>query len=490
MGDDERDRLLARLERRLARERAAREEAEALLEAKSRELWDANQALEARVEERTADLRVALEGAEERAAALITEQRIAERIFARMASRNAQAPECIKSYVSAQSVFNGDTLLVAHTPSGQTRVLVGDFTGHGLPASLGTIPMFDTFHSMTAKSFPIPRLVEELNAKLRVVLPTGFFCAAIVFEVDPVSRLLRVWNGGMHDLLVRAPDGGLMHRVKSKNMALGILNEGAFDGSEEIYPLEPGARILGYSDGVIEAERDGVPFGAEALESLFLSDVPHAEFVDRLRADMQAYLECDEQKDDITVIDLLFDATVRIPEAATDRGQRREGGTWYVAWHLEASALRRSDPVPGILQAVFSIEGIESHREPLFLIVRELFANALDHGVLRLDSGWKSTPDGFARFYGERQTRLAALAQATIQIGVDHAPDPEGGRLTVTIEDSGEGFDREHARQVLEDSGGHAGRGLSLIEELCEAVKYEAGGKRVVATYRWTHGPA
>ena len=57
-----------RLLRRVARERAARREAEALLEAKSLELFDSNQALrelatalEARIEQRTAELRDALE---------------------------------------------------------------------------------------------------------------------------------------------------------------------------------------------------------------------------------------------------------------------------------------------------------------------------------------------------------------------------------------------------------------------------------------------
>ena len=52
------------LERRLERERNAREQAERLLEAKSLELWRTNQALEARVRSRTAALRRAKDMAE------------------------------------------------------------------------------------------------------------------------------------------------------------------------------------------------------------------------------------------------------------------------------------------------------------------------------------------------------------------------------------------------------------------------------------------
>lgn len=55
---------VARLERRVQRERRAREEAERLLEAKALELWEANQDLEARVAERTRELRAAMEAAE------------------------------------------------------------------------------------------------------------------------------------------------------------------------------------------------------------------------------------------------------------------------------------------------------------------------------------------------------------------------------------------------------------------------------------------
>ncbi|MDF1874833.1 hypothetical protein JHD48_03665 [Sulfurimonas sp. SAG-AH-194-I05] len=50
--------------RRLERERNARKEAENLLESKSLELWDLNQSLEATIEQRTADLQVALSSAQ------------------------------------------------------------------------------------------------------------------------------------------------------------------------------------------------------------------------------------------------------------------------------------------------------------------------------------------------------------------------------------------------------------------------------------------
>lgn len=57
------DAHLARLERRLVRERAAREEAEQIAERGMRDLWQANRELEDRVAERTAELRRSLAAA-------------------------------------------------------------------------------------------------------------------------------------------------------------------------------------------------------------------------------------------------------------------------------------------------------------------------------------------------------------------------------------------------------------------------------------------
>lgn len=62
MTDDHADRA-ERLERRLERERAAREEAESIAERGMRDLWQNNRTLEARVAERTAELEASLDAA-------------------------------------------------------------------------------------------------------------------------------------------------------------------------------------------------------------------------------------------------------------------------------------------------------------------------------------------------------------------------------------------------------------------------------------------
>jgi two-component system, HptB-dependent secretion and biofilm response regulator len=60
------------------------------------------------------------------------------------------------------------------------RVLVGDLTGHGLVASIGTVPIAEVFYGITDKGFSIPELIAEINDKTRRILPIGRFLAAAV----------------------------------------------------------------------------------------------------------------------------------------------------------------------------------------------------------------------------------------------------------------------------------------------------------------------
>ena len=54
----------------------------------------------------------------------------------------------------------------------------------------------------------------------------------------------------------------------------------------------------------------------------------------------------------------------------------------------------------------------------LFLVLAELVSNAIDHGVLGLDSSIKREPDGFQRYLQQRQERLVALTEASVEVRI------------------------------------------------------------------------
>ncbi|HAJ85748.1 MAG TPA: fused response regulator/phosphatase, partial [Pseudomonas sp.] len=79
---------------------------------------------------------------------LLDEHRAAKAIFDKVAHAGCLSAPNIRYRQSPQALFNGDLLLAAHAPAGQMFVLLGDFTGHGLPAAIGAMPLAETFYGM------------------------------------------------------------------------------------------------------------------------------------------------------------------------------------------------------------------------------------------------------------------------------------------------------------------------------------------------------
>ena len=69
--------------------------------------------------------------------------------------------------------------------------------------------------------------------------------------------------------------------------------------------------------------------------------------------------------------------------------------------------------------------------------------NALDHGVLGLDSKIKEDTDGINRYFEIREQLLYSLNEGYVRIGVTIHPTQQGGRIVIEVEDSGEGFDHQ-----------------------------------------------
>lgn len=72
-----------------------------------------------------------------------------------------------------------------------------------------------------------------------------------------------------------------------------------------------------------------------------------------------------------------------------------------------------------------------------------------------------------------------------MRVQVQVLPTEAGGRLSLCVEDSGPGFDVEHVLARPLDIDRLSGRGLSLVRELCSAVRWSEGGRRVCVEFSW-----
>ena len=148
--------------------------------------------------------------------------------------------------------------------------------------------------------------------------------------------------------------------------------------------------------------------------------------------------------------------------------------------------MRHVDPIPLLMYVVTEIQGLDGYREPLYTVLAELYNNALEHGLLGLNSRLKDSSEGFLKYYTERELRLAQLESGHIRFNFEHVPLGEGGRLRITITDSGDGFDHENLLSTLDENIANHGRGIELVRSICEGVVFSRNGTEVCVEFVWT----
>ncbi len=419
------------------------------------------------------------------------EYEVAEKLCSMIVHPGCLDAPHLKYLLSPMAIFNGDLLLAARTPAGGLHIMLGDFTGHGLPAAVGAMPVADLFYAMTAKGYAISDIVAEANQKLKAILPTGVFCAAALLDLDATYNQLTVWNGGLPDVLVRQPSGGPLRRLRSQHLPLGVVDNARLDRSVEVLDLMPGERVYAYTDGVIEASApNGEMFSQPRLEVYLTQDCAPEQVFETICDGLIAFRADGPQRDDLTLIEITCDAKLanQASPEATASSVAKAPACWHMALTLDAMTLRTLDPLPQIMQMLLALQGLHAHRERLYTILAELFANALEHGLLGLDSGLKHTPQGFVAYYTAREQSLAALEHGWITMAMTHTAMGTAGQLTLRIEDSGPGFAYQRCSLDLAANTTHSGRGIPLVRALCQALTYHGAGNCVAAVYVWSQG--
>jgi len=419
------------------------------------------------------------------------ERQLAKRLFTNIVETGSLDLPYVKSMLSPMSLFSGDILLAAPKPSGGLHVLLGDFTGHGLAAATGALPISSVFYGMTAKGYSIGEIVTEINDKLKTILPTDMFLAGCMVDINPGSHTVSIWNGGIPSVLIYGgEEQEIIKTLKPRHVPLGVLEDDTFNERVDVVEMREGDRVYIYSDGVTETVNpEGEMFGQSQLEQVFQRGLDADELFDQIRSDLKQFQAGGEQQDDVTMVELTYNQLDLEKTISHDEDLGTHSGQapshWALSMELGADLMRHFDPLPLLIQSVCDIQGLHGQRQQLYTVFSELFSNSLDHGILGLDSGLKQTADGFARYYLERESRLAELTHGKIKINIQHQPDNSGGELTIRFEDTGKGFDYQADQMALDDNKSHSGRGIQLLNSMCEDVCYHGDGNIIEVVYRW-----
>jgi len=445
------------------------------------------------------------------------EEEVAEALLSGAIEGGNKALDQVRIYKRPASTFCGDVHLTAFRPDGDLNVLLGDFTGHGLTSVIGALPLSETFRAMTRKGYSGQELLQQINQKLKSLLPAGMFLACSLVRISTAEGRAYIWNCGMPSVLVMSSEtSALKCEVTSADPPLGIMADMKFSPAQVI-SLNPDDRILLISDGLPEARSpDGEMFGEERLLSAACDGMAVRNLADRVMFAVNCFMNGRLQDDDVSLIEI--PANVRPPasasasatapavaepaelavpgaEAKSER-QPLRGSGWRWNIMLRGVELRHTNPVPMLLSQMQEMEGQGEHWQTVFTVLTELYINALDHGVLQIDSDLKSSPEGFAQYYAIREQRLNELTEGSVEILLEYKPNivdgvRTGGCLDICVQDSGNGFEVsdwlcESRNDVdADDTPQLCGRGIRLAQQLTETLCYSDGGRRVDAHFCW-----
>lgn len=407
------------------------------------------------------------------------EHEIAKTVFEKAMGVSVKDCANTRSYMSPATTFCGDICLTSISPAGSLYVLLADLTGHGLPAAIGALPVTQLFFEATATGDSVSEIARKMNSTLDDYLPEEMFAAATIIELNAAGTRGTIWTGGLPDILITDATGNLKETIRSQHMALGIYSDADFKRDVIVRQFDNGDRLFFYTDGITESINEaGERYGDDRMRSIF--DGESDDIFQEVIQDSTAFRDGLKQDDDITMIEITCKpvGAEEIPYQPTPADKT----PWNVVMDLKAEDLKGRSPI-GLLTDIIGVSPcISHHKDNLHTILTELFSNAFEHGVLRLSSDLKKAEDGYLNYYEQRQERLEALEDGFVKISIGFRAQDGQGRLSIAFSDSGDGFDMDNLYKSGSDDT--FGRGLSLINNICDEVVYSKNGTSVDIIYR------
>ena len=419
---------------------------------------------------------------------MVHDQEVAKLVYERITHSNCLSDPALSTLHHGSHIFNGDVILAAYKPNGGMHVLLGDFTGHGLSAAIGALPLADIFFEWTEKGFVMRQILPEINKRLHNILPPNMFCAAAFIDINAHNRTIAVWNAGLPDLLYFSADEKLPRMIGSDSLPLGILNEHEFEANIELLTYENGDYLVAFTDGVYEArtKENKIQYNS-ALDPLYAGEVSTQQFewLEKMLHD-EGILK--NPHDDISVLginlSLAQDGSLQSKSASLEK-RLDAPADFAFSYELNAESLKNTDPLPYLLQILTTVPELSKRSSEVFMILSEMYSNALEHGILKLDSKLKTTVEGFAEYYSSRESKLQQLTEGWLKIDVKVSAINQGGCLYLTMSDSGDGYDISAIDFDDFDHERPFNRGLSLIHQMCKSVELSENGSKISVQYGW-----
>jgi serine phosphatase RsbU (regulator of sigma subunit) len=200
---------------------------------------------------------------------------------------------------SARVEVGGDVYDFLTLPGGELAVVLGDASGHGIAATADMALAKFAFRSLV-RLYPDPAaLLAQANEVALGELTGGNFVTMACLTVHPATGAVSAASAGHPPIRILTPAGAI-GLLAPRGLALGIEPDQRYETAHVI--LERGAALCLFTDGLVEARRDGVLYGEERLQ-LALADgreLSAQALAEHLVADSRAF--AGEPDDDYAVV--------------------------------------------------------------------------------------------------------------------------------------------------------------------------------------------
>ncbi len=435
--------------------------------------------MQRQLEENTQQLRAYQKNAEE-------EQRTAYALMKRMIHTESLNDPALRYWISPATRFCGDAIAATRSRNNNLYVILADASGHGLPAALNLLPVIQVFYGMADKGFSLATIAEEMNRRLSDITPTGRFISTVLACFNCREETIEVWNGGNPGAVLLSTAGEILHQFAPQHLPLGILDQKMFDHRTEIFRCKTSCQLIIYSDGLLEIENnEGTPFGEERFLQI-LTSVPAKPRFASLISEVRKHMGDNTARDDISMVMIDCAQLHYSPqlEERTPRPATNHNSPWRCQLTIGAAVAKTLDLTPLLFHHLEAVEIGGFQCDQIVLIITELYNNALDHGLLQLDSSIKARPDGFTQYLALRQEMLGNLHHGKIETQVEQLTIDGQQILRIHVKDSGPGFDfRPHLDRDISHNVQPYGRGISLVKGLCKNISFVGNGNEVIVDY-------
>ncbi|MGR4851787.1 SpoIIE family protein phosphatase [Streptomyces sp. LARHCF252] len=209
------------------------------------------------------------------------------------------------AYLPAQSGVHvgGDWFSAVELPDDGALLVVGDVAGHGVGAVATMAQLRFTAKGMVITGSSLTGALARLNTLLLHSRDSHATATMVLARYNPRQRRL-VWAQAGHPPPLLLRDGEARYLRRPRGMVLGATATPVYEEAE--CRLEPGDRVILFTDGLVEHPPESIDRGLERLAEAVAA--PHTDGPGSL-GPLLARMLPDERRDDVCVVD------VRVPRA-------------------------------------------------------------------------------------------------------------------------------------------------------------------------------